>query len=222
MASKSIFKIGRTARAVFAALLAIIFVCALVGCSENTDSNTNKKTNGESTTDQMFSEFEKDATIYIFGFEGKALSVEDCEQVDIQAEIIDGGFYKVVADIEYLNGGVAGYYRHPVIKTLHNIKEVSPDDLNIQELRPDVNYGLSRIGDYGDGDILLYDSSKGVWRDVNWVYSYKDVMYLNNGREILVRDKKEVTPEIVERGLAESITSCPDYFAMPTVEDSQL
>jgi hypothetical protein len=58
----------------------------------------------------------------------------------------DGGFYKLTADVKYLNGGVAGYVNYPDIKNVSNCEEISPLDLHLPSIT-EKRYGLCLIGD---------------------------------------------------------------------------
>lgn len=184
--------------------------------NENSNDNVGRRISGTpDSTDQLFSRYEDHATFYVFGFDKKALSSSDFEPVDVGEEIKDGHFYKVIADVEFLNGGVAGYVNHPEIKKVYEVTEVNPSEMDIAPLSGQHYYGLSTIGDYADGDILLFEYVKGVWQDGQWIYTYHDSLVLDDGRVALITDNKEITKDIVQAGIDSGVLSCEDYFVMP-------
>ena len=103
----------------------------------------------EDATDQMFSEDVYGAEFFVFQMDGESFTVDDCYPVGLMQEdsLIDGRFYKVVADVTYLNGGIAGYVNFPEVHDVHSCVEVSADELDLPSIE-ETPYGLVRIGDY--------------------------------------------------------------------------
>ena len=169
----------------------------------------------DDSTDQMYSDEVTDAVLYVFTFEGSIRTVSDCQAVDItaQGDFAKDGFYRVVADVTYLNGGIAGYVDHPEVRQVKSCEAVSFDELGLPSLEDGI-YGLTLIGDYADGDVLLneYDL-KAVWKDDEWAYRYDDKLELDDGRPVLVRE--DVEKSDVEAGVQISTILCDGYFVLP-------
>ena len=62
------------------------------------------------TTDEMWGNEVDDAEIYAFMYEGRVYTADTIDEInpyDAIPYMTDGGFYKLTADVKYLNGGVA-------------------------------------------------------------------------------------------------------------------
>ena len=167
------------------------------------------------TTDEMFNEDVIDAELYVFQIDGAVRTADTCDTVGVSSggELRDGGFYKVVADVTLLNGGIAGYVNYPDIKQVKSCTEVSPYEIGLPSIE-ETPYGLVLIGDYADGDVFLNTFGiMGVWKDGSWVYRYDDVIELPDGRRACVRDG--VGEADVLAGIDNAVLSCGDYFVMP-------
>ncbi|MBR3313272.1 MAG: hypothetical protein IKG18_03950 [Atopobiaceae bacterium] len=68
-----------------------------------------------------------------------------------------GEAVEVVADVTYLNGGVAGYVDYPQVNSIAGCEEVAPDELDLPKLE-ETRYGLVRIGDYAEGELLFHEA----------------------------------------------------------------
>jgi hypothetical protein len=133
--------------------------------------------------------------------------------VYIADDLEDGHFYKVKADVTYLNGGIAGYVDYPQIENVISYEEVSPFDMGLPST-VDKRYGLTLIGDYADGDVLYYSiTTKAVWKDGKWIYTYGKELKLPDGTEAAVRSG--VTEDEVQAGMKKGVLSCEDYFVLP-------
>jgi hypothetical protein len=168
----------------------------------------------DGTTDQMFNKDVAGAELYVFQYDGSTYTVDTCYTVDnFGMPLEDGCFYKVVADVRYLNGGVAGYVNYPEIKQVTSCEQVSPFEMGLPSTE-DAVYGVTLIGDYADGDVLLYEMGKiAVWKDGSWVYRYKDVIDLPDGSKAAVRTG--VSANDVQAGIANGVLCCEDYFVLP-------
>ena len=169
----------------------------------------------EDATDQMFSEDVYGAEFFVFQMDGESFTVDDCYPVGLMQEdsLIDGRFYKVVADVTYLNGGIAGYVNFPEVHDVHSCVEVSADELDLPSIE-ETPYGLVRIGDYADGDILCNDQGiKAVWMDGAWVWRYEYDAQLDDGINVLLRDG--VDTATAQAGADAGILACEDYFILP-------
>lgn len=188
------------------------------GSVQTTDGSGSQKKTVEpiddNTTDQMFNDRMENVEIGMFCIDGDAFLIDDMytERVSYGEEYKDGHFYKAVADITYLNGGVAGYVNYPQINSIDAVKEVSPYELGLSSIA-DKAYGLVLIGDYADGDVLLNTYNKmAVWKDGSWIREFKKTVKLDDGTIAGVRegvDKAEV-----QEGIANGVLSCDDYFAL--------
>ena len=64
----------------------------------------------EYSTDQMWSDVSMDETLLAFAYEDSLYTPDYMYELKIyEPEPRDGGFYRLTADVKYINGGVAGY-----------------------------------------------------------------------------------------------------------------
>ena len=170
----------------------------------------------ESTsTDEMFNERANDARLRVFVIDGRCKTVDTLDEVDVmgEKELEEGHFYDVVADVTYLNGGIAGYVNYPQVERVKSCNDVSPLEMGLPTLEPG-KYGLLLIGDYADGDGLLRSYGKAaVWKDGAWAYRYDKEIDLPDGKKAAVR--KGVTADSVSAGANSGVLSCADYFVLP-------
>ena len=168
------------------------------------------------STDQMFDDRKDGEVVYIFQMDGKIYMIEPRYEIDLNGrELEDGCFYRMRADITYLNGGVAGYVNYPDNIDVISIDKISAFDLDLPKVT-EKRYGLGFIGDYADGDILLHEySQKAVWKDGEWLWHYDKELKREDGSQVLYRDG--VTEEQIEKGIEEGILSCAEYFVEPAI-----
>lgn len=213
----------RIVMAVLCAVFALLFAASCSNAGGAILSGGGPVTDGEDevveiddgTTDQMFTEEVYGAELYVFQIDGETVTVDGCYSVGVytEKELVDGRFYKIVADVTYLNGGIAGYVNYPEIQQVTSCKEVSPYDIGLPSTE-DAVYGLTLIGDYADGDILFNEwHTMAVWKDGKWVWHYDDEIELDDGRYVGVREG--VTEEDVLAGIDNGVLSCKDYFVAP-------
>lgn len=168
------------------------------------------------TTDEMWGDEVDDAEIYAFMYEGRVYTTDTIDEIkpyDAAESMTDGGFYKLTADVKYLNGGVAGYYNYPDIKSVSSCEKISPLDLDLPSIT-EKRYGLCRIGDYADGDIYLNEYGKiGVWKGGSWIYRY-DKSYEGEDGSLICK-KSNVSEDTIKEGISNGILSCEDYFVVP-------
>ena len=201
---------------------------SLGGCSGNpTPSNSDSTSNsnsthvstggGTATTDEMFSDYQENATFNVFIYGDEVISISDEEPVRLpwDTPLEDAHFYEVVADVTYLNGGVAGYYNYPQIERVHSVEEVDPANIDIPKLDSERYYGITKIGNYAkDGDYLLYESvRRAVWKDGEWIYKYDTTQTLDDGTKVLAA--KGISNEDIEEGISSGVKCCKDYFVLP-------
>ena len=201
----------------FAAVGLVVAVLSLSACAgKATKPKEPEPVPIESTsTDEMFSERANDAQLRVFVMDGRSKTVDALDEVDVigEKELEEGHFYNVVADVTYLNGGVAGYVNYPQVERVTSCDDVSPLEMGLPVLKPDT-YGLLLIGDYADGDVLLRTYGKAaVWKDGAWVYRYDKEIDLPDGKKAAVR--KGVTADEVSAGASTGVLSCADYFVLP-------
>ena len=140
----------------------VLLSVILVGCS-GTENEEPAEDIYENTTDEMFTESDPDATLYVFQIEGRTYTADEyVYEVDAYGgNMEDGGFYKITADVDFLNGGVAGYVDYPQINEILSCEEVSPFDLDLPSIT-DTMYGVTLIGDYAEGDVFDAFPADGV------------------------------------------------------------
>lgn len=157
-----------------------------------------------------------DYEILAFQFDGRPMTLDYFYDLDgyYGEDLRDGGFYKIVADVELLNGGVAGYVDYPEIKAVTSVEEVSPLDLGLPSI-DESTYGLALIGDYADGDVLLnIYQAIAVWKDGEWAWRYDKQVKLADGRSAFVA--KGVTEEDAQQGAESGVLANEDYFILPS------
>ena len=176
-------------------------------------------TGGGSTSDEMWNELKTDQTIDIYVYDGRNLTLDgysyDIGNVTGEA-LREGGFYRLKADVNYINGGVAGYVDYPEIKAVHSCEEVSPLDLNLPSIT-EKRYGILRIGDYAEGDVFRNEFGRmAVWKDGEWIWHYDKSMEQEDGTLICCRS--DVTKEDVLAGVKSGVIASEDYFVLPAIQ----
>ena len=169
----------------------------------------------DDSTDQIFYDTVKGDTIYIFQMDGASYIIDPSYEIWLTDDRLeDGHFYALTADITYVNGGYAGYYNFPEFDE-YDLREVSPYDLGFPDVR-EKRYGLTLIGDYGEGDIFLHEYRKmALWKDGNWIWHYDRSMDREDGSMVCYRE--DVTIEEIEEGIEKGILSCEEYFVQPAI-----
>ena len=73
----------------------------LCGCGRKPKVSTS------GTTDEMFTDTQYDAKIYAFMYEDRVYTVDSIDEIKTYAaeSMKNGGFYKLTADVNYLNAG---------------------------------------------------------------------------------------------------------------------
>ena len=145
-----------TGSSVFKYSIRLMFLCVIFPAVLLCGCGRKPKVSTSGTTDEMFTDTQYDAKIYAFMYEDRVYTVDSIYEIKTYAaeSMKNGGFYKLTADVNYLNGGVAGYVNYPEIKDVSECEEISPLDLNLPSITKS-RYGLCLIGDYADGDIFL-------------------------------------------------------------------
>ena len=196
-------------RIILGLTLAAFLLC---GCGRGSSGPTVRP----GTTDEMWGNEVDDAEIYAFMYEGRVYTADTIDEInpyDATPYMKDGGFYKLTADVKYLNGGVAGYVNYPDIKNVSNCEEISPLDLHLPSIT-EKRYGLCLIGDYADGDIYLNEYGKiGVWKDGSWIYRYEKSYEGENGT--LICRKSDVSEDTIKEGINNGVLCCEEYFVVP-------
>ena len=200
-----------------AAIGAVMLLFALAGCAgaPSSGSGGGGDTGGGGITDELFRDEVRNSKLLVFVLDGKAYTVDTFYEVSIPVNepLQEGCFYKVVADVTYLNGGVAGYVNYPQVQRVAACVEVSPFDIGLPSIE-DASYGLSLIGDYADGDVLLNERfAKAVWQDGEWIWRYDNEVDLRDGiRALICAGYLDVD---VYQGIDDGILSCENYFILP-------
>lgn len=195
-------------------LISCLAVCS-AGCGKSDTKGSKSSVKEEVSTDQLYSDRQSDASIPVFQINGQVFTVENIYPVNafIDEGLKDGGFYRITADVTYLNGGVAGYVDFPQIDSVTDCVEISPFDLNLPTIR-DKHYGLVLIGDYADGDLFLRENGMtAVWKDGSWTWQYSHEVKREDGTRICLREG--LTQEEAEKEISNGILSCEDYLVVP-------
>ncbi|MBQ6492866.1 MAG: hypothetical protein IJI92_03250 [Erysipelotrichaceae bacterium] len=169
-------------------------------------------------TDQLYKDKKNNEVVYIFQMDETTYMIDPAYEISLYGEELeDGKFYKLTADITYLNGGVAGYVNFPEIDNVISCEEISPYDISLPRIT-EKRYGLMIIGDYADGDIFLHEYWKmALWKDGEWIWKYDKEMDGEDGSLICYR--LDVNEEDIKEGIAQGILSCEDYFVQPKIEN---
>ncbi len=206
---------NRSAKRIVMIAFAVLLVFCLIGCG-SAESNPLPEEAETEISDEMFTEEVDDATLYVFQLDGRVYTADDyVYEIDayIDDSLEDGGFYKLTADVEFLNGGVAGYVDYPQILEVKDFEEVSPFDIDLPYITDGI-YGVRLIGDYADGDVLVneYDII-AVLKEGDWIYRYDDILELDDGTCVCCMDG--VSEDSITMGINEGILLCEEYFALP-------
>ena len=135
------------------------------GCAAPGDEGGEAVEVVEDVTDEMWDGRVADAELCVFPYAENVITVEHPQAVGLpwDGALEEGKFYKVVADVTYLNGGVAGYVDYPQVNSVASCEEVAPDELDLPTLE-ETRYGLVRIGDYAEGELLFHELGiAAVW-----------------------------------------------------------
>lgn len=200
-------------------VIAVMAALSMAGCAipffPSDGSGVEIEIVGGGTSDEMFNDPVQNAEFYVFQYGDKTITVNNPNSVDVYGDepLEDGKFYKVVADVTYLNGGVAGYVNYPEVESVSSCEEVSPFDIGLPSIE-DGYYGLTLIGDYADGDLFFYEMGiRALWKEGNWLYSYDDVIELDDGASVCCLSG--VSQEEIRAGMENGVLSCEDYFVLP-------
>ena len=180
-------------RIILGLTLAAFLLC---GCGRGSSGPTVRP----GTTDEMWGDEVDDAEIYAFMYEGRVYTADTIDEInpyDATPYMKDGGFYKLTADVKYLNGGVAGYVNYPDIKSVSNCEEISPLDLHL----PSITIYLNEYGKIG------------VWKDGSWIYRYDKSYEGEDGT--LICKKSDVSEDTIKEGISNGVLSCEEYFVVP-------
>ena len=174
--------------------------------------------------DQMWSTFVTNDQLDIVMYGEKAILISTGESVDSHLiddvkDVKDGRFYRVVADVNYLSGGIAGYYNYPEIKNVWSVKEISPKDLAIPSIT-EKQYGFLKLDGYKNADYLLREYGIcAVLSGKKWVYSYDKTLQREDGSTICYRDG--VDEASIAAGIAKGVNCCKDYLLIPAPKQDQ-
>lgn len=182
---------------------------ALVGCKQE------EVVPPVETSDEMWDDTVLNDEFYVFQYGEKTFTVKDPVTVKVAGTmpLEDGKFYKVTADVTYLNGGVAGYVNYPEIGSVSNCEEVSPLDIGLPSIE-DGYYGVTLVGDYADGDVFVLEAGvEALWKDGEWLYRYDDMVELDHG--VYACCLTGVTPREILDGMKSGVLACEEYFVLP-------
>jgi hypothetical protein len=199
-------------------LLAVVFAAALLVVPLGACSRKEGAPQDGGTTDQMWSERVQDAELGIVVFDGLPILVPSGESIDYHfGNLEEGHFYRVVADVDYLYGGVAGYDGYPDVKSVSALEEVSPDELAIPGL-DERSYGVVRLDGYAGADYLLSEYGRmAVLAGNEWIWRYDRYRVREDKSYVCYNDG--VTDEAIEEGIAQGIVGCEEYFLVPSRPD---
>ena len=127
-----------------------------------------------------------------------------------------GHFYHAIADVDYLNGGIAGYYNYPEVQRVLSVKEVPASDVSMPTVK-EQSYGVVRLDGYAEGDYLLNEyGNAAVLKDNEWIYKYDKSKRKEDGTVVLF--KSGVGEESIDAGVAKGTVCCEDYLLLPSTE----
>ncbi|MBR1828005.1 MAG: hypothetical protein IJ781_00645 [Atopobiaceae bacterium] len=210
----------RTAgRYAFVALLIAALALLLCTCRGSSDMPESKPVEqapvSGDTTDDMWSTFVSDVELDIVMYGDKAILVPSGEPLEsyLDQDLADAHFYRVVADVDYLSGGVAGYTNYPDVKSVKSITEESPDDLAIPSIS-EKKYGFIKLDGYENADYLLREYGNiAVLTGSSWTYRYDESLERDDGSTVCY--SKGVNEAQIEAGIADGVTCCEDYLLIP-------
>lgn len=213
-------------RVVVAAVLGLVVATSslvLVGCAGESGGASSASTEpiDDYTTDQMYTESVEGARLTVVVYDGLPILVPEGESLESLApyDLEEGHFYSVVADVDYLYGGVAGYDGYPEVKNVESVTEVSPDDCDIPTIWQKGS-GVLRIDGYAEGDILLYEYGRyAVMQGGGWVYRYDSLKVRDDHSVLLFRSDADMGQ--IEAGIADGVYSCAEYFLVPSDAGSE-
>ena len=167
--------------------------------------------------DMLYTTSVTDEELDVVVYDDIAILIPSGERLNcnLDEEAQSGHFYHVVADVDYLSGGIAGYYMYPDVKRVKSVKEVSPDDLDIPTIE-EHPWGVARIGDYANADFLLCEYRRyAVLSGRKWIYRYDKLLTRDDGSRVCYR--ADVDQADIEAGIAKGVILCKDYFLMPAI-----
>lgn len=133
-------------RTVLAIVCATLLAFTLAGCGGLSSAESKAEPSAEpksesaarsnagpgDTTDEMYSESKSAVELEVFKQDGGVFTVDGHNEIpDLKGwdNLKDGRRYKLVADITYLNGGVAGYVDYPQIDRVISVEELPSAEL---------------------------------------------------------------------------------------------
>ena len=189
--------------------LAIVTLTLLTGCGiKNSEADYGM-------VDQLYEVSGNDVTLYAFRYGDKCIETENFYEIEIDESNMpkDGAFYKIEADVTFLDGGVAGFTHFPQIDKVISCSEISVEELSFPSIM-DEKYGLLDIRDYADADyIFVAGGMRAVYKDGKWIYSYEKTIPGKNYENIFYNG--DIILDQVNEGVANGIVCCEDYFVMP-------
>jgi hypothetical protein len=191
------------------AMLSALLACMLMaGCKKPLLPNH------EADSDVMYTSEKQDAKITVYVYDGRAYTTDYGYEIQLYDSLPEeGAFARVIADVRYLNGGVAGYVNYPEIRSVRSCETISPFDLSLPSIETS-SFGLCRIGDYADVDVFLNEGGRiAVWKDGAWVFRYDRILKTEDGLRACVRSG--VSEETVKRGREDGVLLCESYFVLP-------
>ena len=106
-------------------LACAVFLClTAAGCGGGSSKGKPQRT-GDS--DEMFDETVDGAEIDVYVKDGRVFTTEygyELSWFPGRDDMEEGHFYRLTADVKFLNGGVAGYVDYPQIKEVISIEEI--------------------------------------------------------------------------------------------------
>lgn len=114
----------------------ITFACVLTaavtiaGCGGASKKGENGYPQG--TTDELFSDSRFEETLIVYRrSDGNVYTLDsgyEIPELNGREDIRQEGTYQIIADVTYLNGGVAGYVDYPQIDRIISVEEIIPED----------------------------------------------------------------------------------------------
>ena len=171
-------------------------------------------TDDDDAVDMIYRTDAEDVTLYVFRYGDQIIETGHYYKIDLDEDLEDAGFYKVVADVTYLDGGVSGYCKMPEIRNVESIEKISIDDMNFPSIR-DEHFGIMSLEGYSDGDYaLIARTNTAILKDGKWVYVYDT--YYRTPDNVFKYYRNGITEAQIDKGCASGVLCCEDYFVTPS------
>ncbi|MBO7334915.1 MAG: hypothetical protein J6U67_08440 [Lachnospiraceae bacterium] len=172
----------------------VIMLSSLCACGLSQKGRSGNGFHGQDVNDAFYYDEKYDVDCYVFCADRNCIVATPGEsewtltyKIPYDIEIEDGEFALVNADITYVSGGVAGYYKAPRFDKVNSRRIISPEDVeNAGSLIPynPEDDSLNDIGIYRQNDSVflithvVYNEFR-LYKDGSYVASYDNLSDVN-------------------------------------------